>query len=48
MSFKTWSEDQKKKSAAPTDDKPNLKVTGLAPATATDKGASPAGPAKKA
>ncbi len=47
MSFKSWSDDQKKKSTAPNDGKPGLKVTGPAPSVATDKGASPAGPGKK-
>ena len=47
MSFKSWSEDQKKKSVAPGGDKPDLKVTGPAPKVTAGKGASPADPVKK-
>ena len=48
MSFKSWSDDQKKKTVAAPDGKPDLKVTGPAPAVATNKGTSPAAPIKKA
>jgi hypothetical protein len=48
MSFKSWLEDQKKKSAAPGDGKPNMQVIGPAPAVATDKAPSAAVPSKRA
>ena len=48
MSFKSWSEDQKKKPAASVDGKAAPQVTAPGQTVVTNKGASPAEPIKKA